>query len=342
MAWLLIITMLFFSSTGLLQATQRTETPIGKTELVSMLAAGPMMMGTVSSSKRLAILVEKNGISFAPQKAFLQTLQKDGAEDSLLKALRAAKQVESGQDNTGANSAETSVLDHLNRAAQLNRNNFHPRRAEPEFKAAVKADPSNPYARWALGMILLDLNKTHAAKSEFHAALKLQPNFAEAHDAIGNLLTRHRSGEKKGIAELKKAVELEPHDPKIQYDYASALLSVKGGKNEGNELTKLYDKLAAALPMRTGMGGEAMGKRLVYAPQPRYPRQAKAKGIQGTVKMKVLVGRNGEVKDWKILSGDSRLAPAAEQAVSKQRYRPVHVGGNAVQVVTEVDVRFSL
>lgn len=337
MAWLLIIMAFFFSTSGLAQVTQQSGQPLGKTQLVAMLATG-------SSSRRLVLIVRESGISFAPQESFLQTVLNDGANQALLKALRAAKQVENGSHtaNPNADSAATNVLEHLNRAAQLNRNDFHIRKAEPEFKAAVKADPSNPYARWALGIILLHLNKTHNAKSEFHAALKLQPNFAEAHEALGNLLMRHRSSEKKGVAELKKAAALAPHDPKIQYDYASALLSVKGGKNEVDEQTRLARKFTAVLPMRVGMGGQVMTKRLVYTPQPKYPVKAKARGIQGTVKMKVLVGANGEVKDWKIISGNSMLTKAAEQAVARRRYRPVHIGGKGVQVVTEVDVRFSL
>jgi len=55
---------------------------------------------------------------------------------------------------------------------------------------------------------------------------------------------------------------------------------------------------------------------------PVYPPEAKAAHIQGTVKLVVLVDRNGRVDDIRVLSGPPLLVKAALSAVAQWRYSP--------------------
>jgi len=95
-------------------------------------------------------------------------------------------------------------------------------------------------------------------------------------------------------------------------------------------------------PKRVRVGGQVMKTRLLHETKPKYPQEAKSAGIQGTVRLEVLIGREGNVQETKLLSGHEILAKAAMKAVLKWRYKPILINGKPVEIVTEVDVNFTL
>ena len=75
---------------------------------------------------------------------------------------------------------------------------------------------------------------------------------------------------------------------------------------------------------------------------PIYPVEAKQNHIQGVVRFTVIIGKDGVVKSVTLVSGDPLLAEAAKAAVEKWVYRPTLLNGDPVEVVTQVDVNFTL
>jgi len=75
---------------------------------------------------------------------------------------------------------------------------------------------------------------------------------------------------------------------------------------------------------------------------PIYPPLAMQARIQGTVVLKVIINRDGEVQDISLFSGHPLLAPAAIEAVKQWKYRPYLLNGEPVAVETQVQVNFSL
>lgn len=77
---------------------------------------------------------------------------------------------------------------------------------------------------------------------------------------------------------------------------------------------------------------------------PVYPRQAIARGIEGTAVLRVLIGQDGETIEIRIhrSSGAALLDQAAIEAVRRWAFRPAVVGGRAVAAWVEVPVRFRL
>ncbi len=75
---------------------------------------------------------------------------------------------------------------------------------------------------------------------------------------------------------------------------------------------------------------------------PEYPEEAKQARIQGTVRLDVIIGKDGGVQELNVLSGDPTLAQAAARAVREWRYQPIEIRGHAVEVRTEIDVTFKL
>jgi TonB family protein len=84
-------------------------------------------------------------------------------------------------------------------------------------------------------------------------------------------------------------------------------------------------------PWRICVGGVVMSKRRIYHPKPTYPSEAKKAGMHGTVRLEVVIARDGKVQDMKLLSGQPTLAKAAMKAVSKWQYQPSLLSGEPVR-----------
>ena len=77
-------------------------------------------------------------------------------------------------------------------------------------------------------------------------------------------------------------------------------------------------------------------------PPPVYPPLAKQARIQGVVRLDAIIGKDGTMKDLRAASGHPLLVPAALEAVRQWVYKPTLLNGNPVEVVTVVDVNFTL
>lgn len=76
--------------------------------------------------------------------------------------------------------------------------------------------------------------------------------------------------------------------------------------------------------------------------QPVYPPIAKAAGIEGTVVLRAMISRSGDVENLEAVSGPPLLARAAIQAVEQWKFRPYFLNGTAVEVQTQVTINFHL
>jgi len=99
---------------------------------------------------------------------------------------------------------------------------------------------------------------------------------------------------------------------------------------------------AASTVPRLTVKGEVMKKHLLHKVYPNYPPEARRKRIQGTVKLRVLVGVDGSVKETALISGEEMLVKPTIDAVRKWKYVPPTASGQPVEVDTTVDVVFSV
>src|ERR1700733_11592995 len=76
--------------------------------------------------------------------------------------------------------------------------------------------------------------------------------------------------------------------------------------------------------------------------EPVYPPDARQAGLEGTVKLHVVVGTNGEVESFHPLSGPESLARAAMIAVREWRYSPTLLNGKPVEMQEDVTFVFRL
>jgi periplasmic protein TonB len=95
-------------------------------------------------------------------------------------------------------------------------------------------------------------------------------------------------------------------------------------------------------PQRIRVGGNVQAAKLVRQPKPSYPPLAKQARIQGTVRFQAIIGKDGTIQNLQLISGHPLLVPSATEAVKQWVYQPTQLNGEPVEVVTQIDVNFTL
>ena len=98
----------------------------------------------------------------------------------------------------------------------------------------------------------------------------------------------------------------------------------------------------AATPQRVRVSQGVSQGLLIHKVQPAYPPLARQARIQGTVHLGALIGTDGRIAGLHVSSGHPLLVGAAMEAVRQWVYRPTMLNGDPVEVVTQVDINFTL
>ena len=105
-------------------------------------------------------------------------------------------------------------------------------------------------------------------------------------------------------------------------------------------ITLTFIAAAQVVPGRVRVSSDIMQGLLVKKVRPEY--QGDAKHIQGTVVLKAVIDKEGNISKLQLISGHPMLAPAAIEAVKQWKYRPYLLNGEPVEVETNVTVNFTL
>jgi len=76
--------------------------------------------------------------------------------------------------------------------------------------------------------------------------------------------------------------------------------------------------------------------------EPVYPEEAKRQGVEGTVKLHVVVSRDGTVQSAEPISGPTLLAKAATSAIREWHYAQTLLAGQPVETEQDIVVNFRL
>jgi len=93
---------------------------------------------------------------------------------------------------------------------------------------------------------------------------------------------------------------------------------------------------------RIRVGGNVQQAKLVNQVMPLYPPLAKSARIQGTVRLEAIIAKDGSIQNLRVISGHPLLIQTAMDAVRQWRYQPTLLNGEPVEVVTTIDVVFTL
>ena len=83
-----------------------------------------------------------------------------------------------------------------------------------------------------------------------------------------------------------------------------------------------------------------MEGNLIRRVQPIYPSMARSAGIQGSVVLQAVIGRDGTIENVQVINGHPMLVKAAVEAVSQWLYRPYFLNDQPIEVETQVTVNF--
>jgi TonB family protein len=100
------------------------------------------------------------------------------------------------------------------------------------------------------------------------------------------------------------------------------------------------DQAGTAEKPRAQVAAEVMQKLLVHRVEPVYPTEARKEGLEGTIALDIVVGRDGAVLSMHALNGPDVLARAAMDALRWWKFEPYRINGEPAVVETTVAVEF--
>jgi TonB family protein len=214
-------------------------------------------------------------------------------------------------------------------------------------------------------------------ENSLRAAVKLNPSFAPAYDALGVFLAILGKSQEEGRQWTRKAIQLDPGRVEFRIDDASVLIRMDMDAEAIEELelalkmahtseqtaavesvlqaTRQFEVERAKLqrqntasnrksaPIVGNSGSSLVGPRTIYSPQPEYTEEARQARREGVCVVSFIVGLDGKpshiVVTKKLGMG---LDQKAVEAVSKSRFEPARRYGRPVLIRLNLSVSFKL
>ncbi len=82
------------------------------------------------------------------------------------------------------------------------------------------------------------------------------------------------------------------------------------------------------------------GPKVIKRVPPVYSAEARAKNLQGTVMVRVVIDKSGNAKSVTALSGDPMLEKAAVEAVKQWQWEPYKIADQVYEVETDLAIGF--
>ncbi len=199
---------------------------------------------------------------------------------------------------------------------------MRPETPGPIQDAAVRADLTARY-----GAVL------DSGLRALQKALEINPQYDDAM-AYMNLLIRERADLRDTTAECKQ-------DVAIADEWVQKALATKKAKAEQRSASGMAPA-APPPPQRIKISRDVVQRQLLRDVRPVYPELAKQARVQGIVQLNIVISKQGQVMDIKVISGHPLLITAAIEAVKQWEYNPTLLNGQPIEVATEVSVPFVL
>jgi TonB family protein len=172
-------------------------------------------------------------------------------------------------------------------------------------------------------------------------ALRIDPNYDDAM-AYLNLLIRYR-------ADLLDTPEEYTSETQRADEWITRATEAKKAKSSGHKLDVSLQQAPPSPgappgtpPKGIRIGGTVAQASLISQVAPVYPELARKARIQGTVRFNVRIDKEGHVEDVRLISGHPLLVQSALDSVKQWVYKPTLLNGEPVNVLTTVDVNFTL
>ncbi len=160
-------------------------------------------------------------------------------------------------------------------------------------------------------------------------ALEIDPGYADAMDYM-NLFTRER-------ADLRDTKEEYLQDIQAADQWAGKALANQNSAPASFSAAVLSEH-AAGSPEITPINAVVPFRTV----DPAYPPLARQAGVQGVVRFRAFIGKDGRVRTLQLVNGNPLLVQAARAAAQQWQYQTTVLGGAPVDVLTDLSVSFAL
>lgn len=220
-------------------------------------------------------------------------------------------------------------------------------RAIPDFTKAIELNPNIAAGYNNRGWAYLETGQLQKALTDLDRAIQVQPDYQRAYENRAKAYMKMQDYA-RAIADYTAAIELGP--TRWQYEQRAeakrALGDAAGAEADLTRAQELPSPPPAGAnfqssPGRIAVEPSVLAANLVKKVDPEYPELARQAKVSGTVRFRVIVGKDGAVQDMQLISGHPLLVAAARDALRQWVYKPPMVNGQAVELEATVDVIFS-
>ena len=214
------------------------------------------------------------------------------------------------------------------------------------FKAAIRLKPNWAEAHNELGRRFLSLGKYEQAAAAFQEAIRNKPEFADARINLA-IAYLYQSRFNEGIEQLKEAIRIQPDFASAHKFMGMAYLAL----DKREEASKVYDVLKlldhemanfllSCIQRPEKFVFGVSPGKRISTPQPPYPDGARKNHIGGAVTVHVVIDKQGNVISSQAVSGPLELRSVCEAAAMKARFTPTLLSGMPVKVTGAIDYNF--
>lgn len=174
-----------------------------------------------------------------------------------------------------------------------------------------------------------------------------QPVQAQSRDKIPSALARSPATT-PALTTPQKPSELSRAQASLPADAAPEAKPAQLPENPGTASSQTAPQSSTSNQSQSTMAQSVQASaqldacQLVHYVQPVYPRNAQRQHIEGTVRLRIVVGTDGTVRNVKLVSGPPLLVAAAETAAHDFRYIPAFLNGRPIETIQTVDMLFQL
>jgi TonB family protein len=137
-----------------------------------------------------------------------------------------------------------------------------------------------------------------------------------------------------GLRLLERARQLAPDDPRWG-TYLQAFSEAR--RNDTNERESAPEHDPSPSVAKNAEPGT-----LLRRVEPEYSPAALSARVQGTVRLRILIGTDGHVLNAWLISGHPLLYASADHAVRRWLYEPLRIGNDPVEAYHVVEIQFRL
>jgi TonB family protein len=94
--------------------------------------------------------------------------------------------------------------------------------------------------------------------------------------------------------------------------------------------------------LKIAISNGVMAGKKIRGENPKYPPDAKKAHIKGRVVLRALISESGDVEELCVVQGPVMLQQASLDAVKTWKYKPTTIGGQKLEVETQINLDFKL